>query len=300
MVPTRSPAASGGVYPFVGVSLFVLVLHAIAVAILPPNPYRSAVTIAALFATGYCAVALIVGRTVRLSSAEILAFTVGLTIFITALSAMAVSIIGIPITDFAITIVGLPVALAAWFYRGTRGRSWAAVVGGLRETLDFSDYSRSEKVIAGALLAGIAVALVALLLLSTVMYPDRLSPGLAIVGSDGTPASLPSSFAHSVPQTVTLSALGGSTGGVFEVRIRLIPLNATGNESFHTVPLGPPLQLDPFAEATLNLTLAPGGTWSEPLSVVIVVPGDFDLRFDLIDSTSKVAASNQLPVHVTQ
>lgn len=299
MVPRRGSAGSSGPYPFVGISLVILVLHAVLVATLPPNPYRSAVTIAALFATGYCALALIVGRTFRLSSAEILAYTVGLAILITSLSAIAVSIIGIPITDFAITVIGLPIALAAWFLRGPHAGSWASVARGLRHVFDFSEYSGIEKVLAGGLLAAIVATLVAFLLLSTVLYPDRLSPGLAIVGPDGTPGSLPSSFGHAVPQSLSVSALGGSVGGTYEIRIRLIPGNATGNESFHAVPPGLPLQFDAFAEWATNITLVAGGTRTLPLSLTVDAPGSFDLRFDLIDSASAVVASSRLPIVVS-
>ncbi len=299
MGPPAKVASRTSDFPFVGVGLFVLILQTVLVAMLPPNPYRSAVTIAALFATGYCALALVVGRSVRMSAAEILAFSAGLTILITALSAVAVSVIGIPITDLAITIIGLPIAAAAWILHGPHAGPWKAFRRGLHGLFDFSDYSRSEKIVAGALLTGIAIALAAFILLSGLLTPDQLTPGLAIVGPDGTPGSLPTTFTLGQPEPIVLSALGGSRGGTFEVRIRLVPVNATGNETFHAVSLGPPLQMDPFAEYATNITLARGEEWTQPLSVSIQATGSFDLRFDLIDATSAVVASNILPVVVT-
>lgn len=297
-ITARRLLPSGDAFPFVGVALIVLIAHAILVATIPPNPYRSAVAIAALFATGYCALALIAGQFVRLSAAEILAFSVGLTILITALSALVVSISHIPITDFAITVIGLPIAAAAWLLRRPYRSSWKVFRRGLRTVFDFSDYSRSEKAIAGVLLAAIAVALTAFILLSTVMYPDTSSPGLALVGPDGTPGSLPDSFNRSQPKAITVTVLGGQTSAAYELRIRLIPSNATGNEAFHPVPAGPPLHLDPFAEFGANFTLAAGKTWTQEFSVVIDAPGSYELRFELLDATSAVVAFNHLFVTV--
>src|SRR2546426_387098 len=108
-------------FPYVGLATAVLLLHAILVAVVPPNPYRAVFALAALFAVGYCTLALIVGATIRLTAAEILAFSTGLTIFITSLSALGVSILGIPITVFAVVIVGLPIALLASLVLRPRG-----------------------------------------------------------------------------------------------------------------------------------------------------------------------------------
>src|SRR6266852_4686293 len=123
-IPRRPTARAP--FPYVGLGTAVLLIHAILVAIVPPNPYRAAVAIAALFAMGYCTLALIVGNTIRLSASEILGFSVGLTILITSLSALAVSILGIPITEFAVVINGLPIALLTWFVRSPHGGSVAA------------------------------------------------------------------------------------------------------------------------------------------------------------------------------
>src|SRR5207253_9226478 len=120
-------------------------LDAILVAIFPPNPCRAALALVALFSMGYCALSLIVGREIRLSAAGILAFSAGLTIFVTSLSALGVSILGIPITVFAVVIVGLPIALSAWLLQRLRGNPVAAFTDFGRAFLDFSDYSTVEK-----------------------------------------------------------------------------------------------------------------------------------------------------------
>src|SRR5438034_3870092 len=113
MIPGPSPPGARPPFPYVGIGTAILMLHAILVAIFPPNPYRAALALVALFSMGYCALSLIVGREIRLSAAEILAFSTGLTIFITSLSALGVSILGIPITVFAVVIVCLTICMLA-------------------------------------------------------------------------------------------------------------------------------------------------------------------------------------------
>ncbi len=285
-------------FPYVGLAAVVLLVHAILVAVVPANPYRAAFAFAALFAVGYCTLALIVGETIRLTAAEILAFSTGLTIFITSLSALGVSLLGIPITVFAVVIVGLPIAILASFARRSGGGSLRAITTFSRGLFDFSDYSRVEKGIVAALLAAITAALVVLVALALVHYPGELSPGLAIYGPDGT-ANITTEFNQSQPQEITVSALGGSTAGAFVVRIRLAPQNATGNESFHTVFQTTPLRLDAFAEYNVSIVLGAGESWTQRFSISIEQPGRFNLTFALLDSSSSVVATNRLPVHVT-
>jgi len=299
MIPVEPPRRASAPFPFVGLAVAVLMLYAVLVAIFPPNVYRTAVAIATFFAMGYCILALVVGRAVRLSAPEVLGFTVGLTILFTSLAALAVSSLGVPITEFAVIILGLPVGLLAWYLRRPQGGSWTAFLAQAKGLFDFSDYSQLEKLTAGVLLAAIAVALVALVALSTVNFPDRLSPALAIDGPDGTPNTLPTLFVRGQPGVVVVSALGGSTSGNFTVRIRLIPTNATGTEPFHVVPPTTPLLLDAFAEAGTGVTLAPGATWTQPFSIQIEKAGSFELRFDLLDSGGAVVAGTHLFVQAT-
>jgi len=288
-------------FPYVGLATAVLLLHAILVAIVPPNPYRAVFALAALFAVGYCTLALIVGSTIRLSGPEILAFSTGLTIFITSLSALGVSILGIPITVFAVVIVGLPIALFALFVQRPRGNPVAAFTDFTRGFLDFSEYSAVEKGAAAVLFAGIAAALVIFVSLATVHYPGELSPGLAIMAPDGTngTANLPTRFVQGQPQDIVVSALGGSTAGAFTVRIRLVPSNATGNETFHTVVQASPLRMDSLAEYRVSIVLASSETWSQQFSISIEQTGDFQLSFALIDARSTVVAESLLSVVVT-
>ena len=288
-------------FPYVGLATAIVLLHAILVAVVPPNPYRAVFALAALFSVGYCTLALIVGLTIRLSAAEILAFSTGLTIFITSLSALGVSILGIPITVFAVVIVGLPIALGATLVLRPRGNPLAAFTNFTRAFLDFSDYSAAEKGAIAVLFAGIVAALVIFVSLAAVHYPGQLSPGLAIAAPDGTngTANLPTRFVQGQPQDIVVSALAGSTAGAFMVRIRLVPSNATGNETFHKVLQTSPLRMDAFAEYSVSIVLGPRETWSQQFSISIEQAGDFELKFALLDATSRVVAENLLAVVVT-
>lgn len=285
-------------FPFLGPAVFALTLYAIVAVLFPPSPLRSVVAIAAFFAMGYCALALIAGGHIRLSAAEILAFTVGLTILITSLSALGVSIVGIPITEFAVIIIGLPIGVLTWLLRRSRGQPLAAVASFARRYLDFSDYSGGEKAVAAALLVAITGAVVFLISLAAIDYPDSLSAALTIVGPDGTPDSLPTSFVVGQPQEIVVTVAGGSSGGSFAVRVRLIPSNATGNESFHPASQTSPLRLDPFAEYAEPLTVGPGDTWTRSFSIVMETFGSFNLRFELLDAASTVVAHNSVSVTV--
>ena len=283
-------------FPFVGLAVAVLLVHAILVALLPENPYRAAIALVALLAVGYCALVLVAGRDLELSALEILAFSVVLTILITALSAIGVSLLGIPITVFAVVIVGLPMALLAWILRRPRLRSLLAIGDFARGLFDFSDYSKVEKGAATVLLVAIAASLGVLLSLSAVNFPDTLSPGIAITGPDGKTGSLPYRVTVGQAQAIIVSAFGGSTGGPFVVRIRLVPQNATGNETFHAVAPTSPLMMDAFAQYNTSIVLASRGVWNQTFSIAIDVAGNLDLRFELLDQTSAIVATNRLPL----
>src|SRR2546425_9491232 len=195
-------------FPYVGLATAVLLLHAILVAIVPPNPYRAVFALAALFAVGYCTLALIVGSTIRLSGPEILAFSTGLTIFITSLSALGVSILGIPITVFAVVIVGLPIALGATLVLRPGGNPLAAFTNFTRAFLDFSDYSAAEKGAVAVLFAGIVAALVIFVSLAAVHYSGPLSPRLAIAAPDGA-AQVTTSFNKKQTHGISASVFVG-------------------------------------------------------------------------------------------
>src|SRR5439155_1025636 len=85
-------------------------------------------------------------------------FTVGLTILITALSALAVSIVGIPITEFAVVIVGLPLAVIAFLLRRPATNPWMAFVDFVRRLFDFSDYTKGEKGVVAALYVAVVAS----------------------------------------------------------------------------------------------------------------------------------------------
>jgi hypothetical protein len=300
MIPDTGARARGS-FPFVGLAAVVLLLHAILVALVPANPYRAGFSFAALLAVGYSTLALIVGDSFRLTAAEILAFSTGLTIFVTSLSALGVSLLGIPITVFAVVIVGLPIAILAWFARRSGGGALASITSFSRGLFDLAGYSNAEKGIVTALLGGITAALIVFVALAFVHFPDNLSPGIAIYGWDGTSQSLNQTFLQGQPQEIVVSAFSGSTtAGAFVVQIRLVPQNATGNESYHTVVLtAPPLRLDAFAEYNVSLVLGARESWTRTFSISVVQTGAFSLYFALLDSSPSVVATNRLPVVVT-
>lgn len=278
----------------------VLILHGILGAAYPQSGLRSIVAIGAAFAMGYCALALIAGGRIRMSSAEILAFTVGLTILITALSSLAVSAAGIPITQFVIVIIGLPLGIIAFLRQQPARNPGRVMLDFVKKWIDFSDYSRSERWIAITLLVAILVALGVFISLSGVQYPSRSSMGIAITGADGSQA-VPASFVRGSPQTIVVHVLANSTPGTdpLEVRIRLTPVNATGNSTFHTVPPTTPLRLDAFGEHRESIgSVAAEGTWMKSFSIALDVAGSFTLRFELVRSTDTVVVAAHLSVMV--
>jgi hypothetical protein len=305
MVPDAKPAPEGATFPFVRIAVGVLVLNAILTVSYPKNLVASAVGIAASFAFGYCVLALIAGGRLDLSAAEVLAFTVGLTIFMTSLSAIAVSVAGIPITPLAVVIVGLPVGMVAMLVRRSSEPARNAALGLVRRLFDFSDYSKTEKGIAGVLLGAIAAGLVVFLLLSAVHYPDRSSMGVSITGADGKADSIPASFPAGQPQTIIVSVVANSTPGwpatgpgSFVVRIRLVPANATGTEPFHSVPAATPVVFDAFGQANESFLVAPGETWTKSISFVVSSAGSYSLRLDLVRAADIVVAGTRVPIDV--
>lgn len=297
MIPDERPQ-EGTSFPFLGPAVFALTLYAVVSVTLPPSPLRSAVAIAAFFAMGYAALALVAGGHIRLSSAEILAFTIGLTILLTSISALAVSIVGIPITEFAVIIIGLPLGVVTWLLRRPRLRPRDLFTDFTRRYLDFSDYTSGEKGVAAVLLLAVVGALVLFISMAAVQFPSDASPALAITGPDGTPATLPTSFVVGQPQVIGVTVLGGSRGGSYEIRVRLVPANATGSETFNRTTQASPLRLAPFTEYVEPITIGAGQTSSRSFTIVMEAPGDFELRFELLTGTGAVVAGSRLRVQV--
>src|SRR5207247_4787413 len=102
MLPAEKPRTSGASFPYIGLAVAVLALYAILAVVSPPSAIRSVVAIAAFFAMGYCALALIAGNRHPMSPAEILAFTVGLPIILTSVSPLAGAIAHNPTTELAV------------------------------------------------------------------------------------------------------------------------------------------------------------------------------------------------------
>jgi uncharacterized membrane protein len=297
MIPGTRPSQGSSDFPFLDIAVVVLALYAILAVAFPDNPLRPIVALAAFFSMGYATVALIVGGSVRLSASEVLAFTVGLTILITAVSALGVSIIEIPITRFAVIIIGLPVGVMAYLLRRPRVKAATVLRAFLRNYFGFYEYSRGEKAIAAVLFVAVLLALAGYVALSAVQYPDPPSFAIALTGPDGTPDSLNSTFLIGEARMVNVTVVGDDVGGSFDLRIALVPQNATGSEPF-TPTTASPLHLAAFIDYREPLTIGPGDTWSTSYSIIMDERGLFWLRFELVDSTSSIVTWNQIPVTV--
>lgn len=287
-------------FPLIGVAVAVLALNGLLSALGLRGPVPAWIAIAAAFATGYCALSVIAGDHVRLSTAEVLAFTTGLTILLTALSALAVSVVGIPITQFVVVFVGLPLGVVAYITRRpTVPRGY--VIGFLRKWFDFSDYTRAERGIAAILLVSVAIALAVFISLAGLLYRDTSSMAIAVTGPNGGP--IPSDFVRNVTQRVEVYVLANATPGAdpFTIRIRLLPPGATGTEPFHP-PLGTnPLRLDAFAEhRETNVSVPPGGTQRVPFDIALDIAGACTLRFELLSASEVPLSAAFLRLNETQ
>lgn len=301
MIPGERSAQEPSEFPFLDLVVGVLALYAILAVTIPDNPLHAIVALAAFFSMGYAAVALVAGGRLRLTAAETLAFSVGLMILFTAVSALGVSIVGIRITQFAVIIIGLPMGVITWLLRRPRVRVWTALADFLRRYADFSDYSRGEKAIAAILFIAVLVALAAYVSLAALHYTEDPSMGIALTGPDGTAGSLPTTFEAGVAQRVTVTVLGDEVGGAFDLRIRLVARSGTCGENFTPVTVArPTLQLGACTEYAEPITVAPQGTWRSepPYSIVLDEPGAFWLRFDLVDANSTVVTWAQIPVTI--
>ncbi len=288
--------------PHVLAALGFILIYAILVATGLFPPLRSIIGVFALLAIGYSTLALIAGDALEITLGETIAFTVGLTIVVAATSALLVSALGTPITEYAILLLGTPVALLAVLRAAVRKSFRSSLLRHLRKLLDFSEYRPAEKVVAWALFGAIIVVLAIFISLAGLRVPDEQSPALAILGPDGTPASLPRLFDQGQPREIVITVLGGSGNEDFELRVRLtLPELSTEDIvliAFHQVTWTNPLTLNASAEARKDIQVAAGGTWKESISLVIDDQGSFDLRFDLLTSSNTVVVSNRLPISV--
>jgi hypothetical protein len=299
-IPIEPRREGGASFPLVGPAVAVLALHGILSAVDVPGPLRSWTAIAASFATGYCALSVVAGEHVRMTSAETLAFTTGLTILLISLSGLAVSIVGIPITQFVVVFVGLPLGVIAFV---TRRPAFPRMVfvDFARRWFDLSDYSKAERGIAAVLLVGIAVALGVFISLASVLYPDTSSMAIAITGPNGS-EDVPESFVRNVSQTIVVHVLANATPGSesFTVGIRLLPEGATGSEPVHA-PLGTdPLRLDAFAQHNdTSVVVSPSGTWMKSYSIALDFLGPCTLRFQLLTAGGAFVSETYLALNVT-
>jgi hypothetical protein len=297
--PRREAGAS---FPLVGPAVAVLALHGVLSAVDVPGPFRSWVAIAAAFATGYCALSVVAGEHIRMSSAEILAFTTGFTILLISLSALAVSVVGIPITQFVVVFVGLPLGVIAFVTRRPAAVRRNVFFDFVRRWFDFSDYSKSERGIAVVLLVAIAVALGVFIGLAGVQFRDTSSMAIAITGENGRPG-VPQNFTRNVSQTIEVYVMANATPGSesFTVRIQLLPEGANGSEQPPHPPLGTdPLWLDAFAQHNdTSVIVSPRGTWMKSYSIALDFLGRCTLRFQLLTASNAFLREIYLSLVVT-
>ncbi len=143
--------------PHLLIALGVILTDAILITVWPLHLFRYVIGVAALFASGYCALALVAGDSLTPTLAETLAYTTGLTIIVTAASALLVSALGIPITGHAILILGVPLAVLAVLRAAIQGRFRSDLPHHFRNLFDFSDYRLREKAVAWVLLGAVVV-----------------------------------------------------------------------------------------------------------------------------------------------
>jgi len=286
------------VFRHVRLAFLVLLIDAALFVLTPPNPARSFFGVAALLATGYCALDLLVGTNDRLRLPEIAAFSVGLGILVTGAAALVMWGFGVPLTEGTILLFGLPIALLAML--GTPPAPRRRVVEAVAALDDLPGYTAREKLAGRALLVAVFVALAVVVGMAFVEVPDTLSPGLALTGPNGTPESLPQVFPLGSMRNVTVSVFGGAAAGQYELRIRLVPATATGGEVYHSVPWtgwSQPLLMDSLAEATITVVTTAGGTVENRLEVVLLSVGEYDLRFEVRAGPSTIVTA-RLPVTV--
>ncbi len=276
--------------------------NTIVAATFPALSEASFLGVAAIFATGYCALAIIAGGSLRLTLAESLALSVGLAVLIVGVVALVLSVAQIPITDIAVDIPGVPLGFFAVFQAAATRRIRSSFGYHLRQILDFSDYRPAERIVMATLFVVVLIVLGIFISLTMVSLPSTQSPALAIVGPDGTPASLPTSCSRGVVKFFNVTVMGGTSGGTFVLRIRLTGQNVTQqafqSAPFTVLPWDMPLPLSPFTESRTGVMVSLDGSWNDTVSFVIITQGSYYLWIDLLSSTSIVVASNRFPIFV--
>jgi hypothetical protein len=285
-------------FPHVRVAFLVLVADAILFIATPPNPIRSIFSVAALLATGYCALDLFVGTQSQFRLPEILAYSVGLGILATGGSALVMWAFGIPFTEATVLFLGLPIGLLAML--GTPPMPRRGVMRTLAALDDLPGYSRGERTATRILVVAAMVSLAVLVSVAFVEVPSTVSPGLAITGTDGTPDSLPLAWEAGEPRSLLVTVFGGREAASLSVRIRLAPANATGSEMYHAVAWAgwnEALRVDALGEAAGPVSVAPRGKVTQRLGLVLEAAGEFEVRFELVGSGATLARAT-LPVTV--
>src|SRR5207247_6990206 len=146
-----------------------------------------------------------------------------------------------------------------------------------------------------------AVAAAAFVGRYTIQNPDQTSLPLALTGPGGNP-NVPRDFSRGVAQAIEVYVLANATpaSGPFTVRVRLVPWNATGSESFHAVSAtNRSFHLDAFAEyRESNIVVGPKGSQRLPYAIAVDSTGSFRSRFDLLDSQDRTLATGYLAIVV--
>jgi len=273
-------------------AFLVIIAYAVVALSTGPNLARSVIGVAAVFAMGYCALSLIRGATLRFTIIEKIAMSAGLAILLTTASALLSGALGLPISDLSVLLLAVPFGTLAILNAARTRDSGVQLPATVRTIIDFSEYQRGEKIIITSLLAAISVALAGLLLIAFVNVPDTLSSGIAVLGPDGTPASLPTNMTRGTTATFNATILIGSSPGDLLLRIRLTLSNATGNVVYHPVVWAYPVILNASAETGKTVAGAAGTTLIEIVSFIINEIGTYIISLDLISSGSVIASNH--------
>src|SRR5207245_3047452 len=105
----------------------------------------------------------------------------------------------------------VPLPFIALLLRRSATNPLMSLVDFARRLFDFSDYTKGEKGVVAALYVVVVGAVVFLVSLANVHYPDAPSVGLALTGPDGTSNSLNRAFVLGQPKTITVPGMGDDT-----------------------------------------------------------------------------------------
>ncbi len=231
-------------------------------------------------APGYAAAALLFGRRALSSLAMNLALIVGFSVLINVVVGTVLLLLGISPLAAILGVVDAAlctVATAVQFRRPWEAPLEQRILR-LRTAFELPGFSRPQRAAAYALLAGILVTFAAIGYLSTVPSGSNSDLSLAIVGPDGTTATLPTTGSVNTSISLTIDVGNNATAQslVLSVSSVLVGQNAT---SLAAVPWTMPIQLAPNVTSSEVLSLSSGAHSSEGIVFQFSASGDYRLLF---------------------